>query len=955
VSGAPEAASQPILADLNGMHRWTAWQTEQVSSRTKPTKVPYGPGVAAESDNPATWMLPGEAAAVAAALPKPFGAGGVGIFLGGLDGPWADWSLGGIDYDSCIGPDGIAAWAMDGLRLVGSYAEVSPSGTGIKQFFIYRTSQAAALKAALGIKNTGRKWSRRGAGKDHPEAIEVYLEKRYFAVTLDRLGGGGCWGDLAVLDLERAGRLAQEIVPRLTGRAAGVGEVASVIGAVGAAAGAQDMVFRGGSSGGRGWGGGEAFALVIASSPGLERLWRGDFSDLGEDRSRSAIGFHLAAWLKAYGFGMEEARAIVDTHAYGGADWLAEKDVASGGREWARAWENAPPPPFSRVPMREGYSSRDANPYMAGRGGQGAGVAGGNIPAGVGGADGRPVIQVKAGHLSETVDQAEAALVAGGFPVYTRDKYLVAPSTKEVRVRGGGMATVAGLHRLGAAALMDMLGRAAVWCKWDGRGQKLVPCDPPATVVAVLLERPGPRVFPEISGIVATPGLRGDGTISDTLGWDAGLGVHRVEDRWLRLPGGWLDRVPVKADAEKGLALLGGLLAAYPFVDRVDRSVAFAMILSCVCRAAVPVAPVFAISATVAGTGKSHLVDLASAIAVGRRCPAAAAGERDEETEKRLGGLIYAGYPIVSIDNVNGVLRSTTLNQVATQDRVQIRLLGSSDMPEVESRTVFTVNGNGLVLSGDLVRRTLPCRLDAGVERPEMREFAFDPVRVVEADRGPYVAAALTMLRAHAAAGFPGAVGMKALGSYEDWSKLVRGTLIWLGEEDPLVAMELARLEDPDLALLRDMLTGWMRRFGTEPHTVSEAATMALTVGGGMGGGMGGGQGGASGFAGGVGGSGGGGASVISEAEAEVKRRAAEEAGAAVAVGDAEARASFVDAIHRVAGSRGVVDPQRLGQWLHNHAGQIQAGMRFVRAGQYGHSTKWRVERANANVKLLIK
>ena len=54
-----------------------------------------------------------------------------------------------------------------------------------------------------------------------------------------------------------------------------------------------------------------------------------------------------------------------------------------------------------------------------------------------------------------------------------------------------------------------------------------------------------------------------------------------------------------------------------------------------------------------------------------------------------------------------------------------------------------------------MVRRTVLCSLDAGVERPELREFAFDPIARVLENRGAYVAAAITISRAYRAAGLP--------------------------------------------------------------------------------------------------------------------------------------------------------------------------------------------------------
>jgi putative DNA primase/helicase len=125
-----------------------------------------------------------------------------------------------------------------------------------------------------------------------------------------------------------------------------------------------------------------------------------------------------------------------------------------------------------------------------------------------------------------------------------------------------------------------------------------------------------------------------------------------------------------------------------------------------------------------------------------------------------------------------------------------------------------------------MTRRTLVCKIDPGVERPELREFAFDPIAKVAADRGRYIAAALTILRAYVVAGFPNK--LKPLGSFEDWSNHVRSALVWLGETDPVDTMDGARESDPVLTNLRSVMTGWAEAIGhTEQVTASKLVTYA--------------------------------------------------------------------------------------------------------------------------------
>ena len=121
--------------------------------------------------------------------------------------------------------------------------------------------------------------------------------------------------------------------------------------------------------------------------------------------------------------------------------------------------------------------------------------------------------------------------------------------------------------------------------------------------------------------------------------------------------------------------------------------------------------------------------------------------------EKRLGAILLEGGTIVSLDNLSFDLESDLLCQVLTQQSSKTRILGQSSVPECEWRGTIFATGNNIRVVGDLVRRTLTCNLDAKVERPELREFSFDPIARCIADRAAYIAAAITIARAYRAFG----------------------------------------------------------------------------------------------------------------------------------------------------------------------------------------------------------
>jgi putative DNA primase/helicase len=181
---------------------------------------------------------------------------------------------------------------------------------------------------------------------------------------------------------------------------------------------------------------------------------------------------------------------------------------------------------------------------------------------------------------------------------------------------------------------------------------------------------------------------------------------------------------PTRKDAEVALSALDELLGEFPFVDEASRSVALSALITPVVRGALTVAPAHLSRAPEAGSGKSYLFDIASAIATGQLCHVIAAGRNEEETEKRLAACVLAGYPLVSIDNLNGGLGGDFLCQVTERPVLSPRVLGRSEQPKLPNRMTLFATGNNLHLVGDMTRRAVICRLDAKVESLSLGSLA---------------------------------------------------------------------------------------------------------------------------------------------------------------------------------------------------------------------------------------
>ena len=424
--------------------------------------------------------------------------------------------------------------------------------------------------------------------------------------------------------------------------------------------------------------------------------------------------------------------------------------------------------------------------------------------------DGRPLISVVGGELYKITDEAEKMLMAAGMPFYVRSNKLVRPIVTTVDTFHGGKTTTVQLTPIDRVYMRDALGRKAQWQKYSDTKKSWVTIDPPYDVADTLLARAGDWNFPSIAGITTTQTLRPDGTILDKPGYDPSTRLLLIDPPPMPpIP----DR-PTKQNALDALKLLKELLFEFPFVSPVDLAVGLSIMITPVVRGALRTAPLHAVSAPDVSAGKSYLLNTTSNIVSGQDMPVISAGPDEKETEKRLGSALLAGQQQITIDNVNGELGGSALCSILTQTRPQVRILGKSEQPIIETGTTcIFANGNNIIISGDLWRRVIRAQLNPKMEDAHQRIFKGDPVKTVLADRGKYIAAALIICRAYIVAGRPDPA--PPLASFEDWSDIVRSALIWLGEADPVASMAETKKEEPGRQVLGALLAAWQGSIGT--------------------------------------------------------------------------------------------------------------------------------------------
>lgn len=297
----------------------------------------------------------------------------------------------------------------------------------------------------------------------------------------------------------------------------------------------------------------------------------------------------------------------------------------------------------------------------------------------------------------------------------------------------------------------------------------------------------------------------------------------------------------------------------------------------------------FQAHAHVVGSGKSYLCELITAFATPQCATPTTFPADDEECRKLLLAELLRAPAVIQFDNLTSdLVAHKSLCTVLTSEFLAGRILGVSKTASVSTRTLFLSSGNNVGPVQDMTRRCINIHLDPGIEIPSARTFTRpDLVRDLRCERGRYVSAALTIVRAWIVAGRPKTT-CKSLAGYGEWSDLCRQPLLWLGCDDPTDSVFEAIAEDPDLETLARLLAAWHSVLGKTPTMVRDAVKQA---------------------------------NLLQHDRAELR-----------------------EVLHDIAEEKGEVNRRKLGWWIKRHAGRIVGGLRFVRTKGNSSAEKWRVE-----------
>ena len=312
-----------------------------------------------------------------------------------------------------------------------------------------------------------------------------------------------------------------------------------------------------------------------------------------------------------------------------------------------------------------------------------------------------------------------------------------------------------------------------------------------------------------IKAAVPLPTARADGSVITTVGLDESTGLYLLEPA-IREP-----RALNPEELRQCVARVWAPFAEFPFADDAAKAAMFSALLTAVVRPSLPTAPAFLVNAQSHGTGKTLLSESLMVVATGSLQPLAMPDDPTEQG-KTIISVLLTGPRGILFDNLMGVLKpNATFCSAMTSESYQARGLGGMTMVSVSNRALWVLNGNNVGLQGDVVRRVMSIVLDSP-ENPETRMHGFDPREVIGRNLESYRADLLDLLTSYRAAGSP-VQSREGLASFEQWSRLIRNCVLWLGFADPIATIRQAQAEDGETIQLRRMLHVWFDRFGEEP------------------------------------------------------------------------------------------------------------------------------------------
>jgi len=441
---------------------------------------------------------------------------------------------------------------------------------------------------------------------------------------------------------------------------------------------------------------------------------------------------------------------------------------------------------------------------------------------------GRVCIETDPANLIRTISDVEKAILEnpGGLQYFNFGGQLSYVYDQGVQGGNGQSSQYPEIRSYTRDNLPLKIDEVAYFSKMQEKGPKSI--SPPKDVINAMLDNPYSKA-PSIEGMVCHPIILPDGTIVDKSGIDERSNVllNLGEQQFKPVP------EHPELEAAKGSVkfLYDTFFKEFSYKDTpVDLKdgyqllmvVSIAMLLTCLVRKVIDLAPGFLVNANIQGSGKTTLVRICNIILTGFDMSVTSFSRSPEEIEKQILAMLKRCPLMLCFDNIwdGAELRDQTISKVMTSVSYTGRILGQTKEMTVPTKTVFIMTGNNVSFSSDLVRRFLIISLSSDTDRPENKVYKNpDIMQHCLKNKQDALHACLTIIKAYIDSGSPIDSTKIPSSGFSQWDQMVRFPLLWATGIDILASVNLSREQSTEQQSFQGLIDGIFSLYHRNPFT----------------------------------------------------------------------------------------------------------------------------------------
>ena len=340
---------------------------------------------------------------------------------------------------------------------------------------------------------------------------------------------------------------------------------------------------------------------------------------------------------------------------------------------------------------------------------------------------------------------------------------------------------------------------------------------PPDYLIQALLNHDKTKVK-HLKGLVTTPILIKN---NDSYALDYQTGYLRSQfynTNQTEIKESWL--YPGEAEIFTARKTIDYILEEFPFISQSDKANCIAMMIQQLVRPAIDdICPLFVIDASTEGTGKTYLAQCVAALNNGANFnPLVPAPNNEEEFRKAITSFVTTGKPMMVFDNVEGFLKSSSLDRLITSRQWSDRVLGSSKVIEFPNELTLVLTANNVRLYKDTLSRSIFIKLDANMERPWLRTFKRDIRKDIIKNRQSYLSCLVTLICYWLDAGCP--LKQQSIQTrFRAWEGLIGGILETAGIRG--FCDNVSTQESEYMLAWKSFVIWWWETYADTPITAS--------------------------------------------------------------------------------------------------------------------------------------